>query len=774
MRKVIVVVCVFLLMSGPIWSAPKKQKKPADKKQAKPKGGRKGKGKVQRKPPAGGRRPSGGGAKSTAGFSDRAVEQAIQKGCKYLLSKQGPGGNWPARNKYKVGPGALATYALLESGINPQNPKMMKALTWLSRNRTEKTYGLGLRANVWLSANRHTSDKYRGFLMKDAKMLWLSAHNGAYDYESPGKSKGGRWDNSNSQYGVLGVWAAAMNLGEVPSAYWKAVLTHWKGCQNGDGGWGYRTAGKGGQGGSRATMTAGGVATCFVCFDSLYAQDFVKCNRKLNFPPIERGLAWLDKNFAKTLGGQKHLYYYLYGVERVGLASGYKYFGKQDWYKLGATNLLRRQSGNGSWGNDLADTAFALLFLIRGRNAIVFNKLEFDGDWNNRPRELASLTRWMSRTFERTVNWQIINLKVPVGEWHDAQILYISGAMKPNFTDAHINKLRQFVHQGGTIFSATECGGLGFKKGIREVYAKLFPEHKLTPLGPEHIIYSDKIQYRLAGAKPRMEMITNGVRPLVIHTDMDVPLSWQLSRTVSHKWAFQAAVNIVRYVTGNITTHRPRGVTHWPPPPKATPGRTVKLARLRHAGNFNPEPLAYTRFARLMAQNAGVGVEVVGPISANRLAGSGASVATLTGTGKLELSAGEITALKRFVDDGGTLVIDAAGGCTTFAASAKRVVEKMYGVMKLRTLSSTSKVLRLEGKAIAKVKYRRRTSLRLGRQTTPALRGVLVGSGRRVGIYLSREDLTAGLVGYTSYTVDGYAPDSAFEIMRNIVLTAGK
>ena len=94
-----------------------------------------------------------------------------------MVSCQCLTGSWAAMGKYKVGPSALATYALLESDINPQNPKMKKALTWLSRNRTVNTYGLGLRANVWLSANRHTSNKYRTFLMKDAKMLWLSAMN---------------------------------------------------------------------------------------------------------------------------------------------------------------------------------------------------------------------------------------------------------------------------------------------------------------------------------------------------------------------------------------------------------------------------------------------------------------------------------------------------------------------------------------------------------------------------------------------------------------------
>ena len=44
--------------------------------------------------------------------------------------------------------------------------------------------------------------------------------------------------------------------------------------------------------------------------------------------------------------------------------------------------------------------------------------------------------------------------------------------------------------------------------------------------------------------------------------------------------------------------------------------------------------------------------------------------------------------------------------------------------------------------------------------------------GDRLSVLLSREDLTGGLVGYASYACDGYAPQTAYEIMRNVVLTA--
>ena len=50
----------------------------------------------------------------------------------------------------------------------------------------------------------------------------------------------------------------------------------------------------------------------------------------------------------------------------TGLASGYKFFGKHDWYTELAARVLQTQNDDGSWdGSDgnLAETAFRLLFL---------------------------------------------------------------------------------------------------------------------------------------------------------------------------------------------------------------------------------------------------------------------------------------------------------------------------------------------------------------------------------------------------------------------------
>jgi hypothetical protein len=83
-------------------------------------------------------------------FSDAAVKSAIEKGARFLWSKQQTDGGWPAYGKpraglyYRTGPGAMAIYALLKSGVNPQEPRIVKALQWLKKTPETMTYSLGM------------------------------------------------------------------------------------------------------------------------------------------------------------------------------------------------------------------------------------------------------------------------------------------------------------------------------------------------------------------------------------------------------------------------------------------------------------------------------------------------------------------------------------------------------------------------------------------------------------------------------------------------------
>ena len=205
-------------------------------------------------------------------------------------------------------------------------------------------------------------------------------------------------------------------------------------------------------------MTAAGIATLFITQDYTAPDNAAACRGGTPTPNIDQGLAWMDKNIEDVM--KKGDCYTLYGIERIGVASGRKYFGSLDWYARGADTLVKNQAKEGSWGGDIPNTCFALLFLTRGSAPIMMNKLQYETPraeagvvnvWNERPRDAANLARWTGRQIEHDLNWQIVNMEVSPDDLHDAPILYISGSQTLAFSPTKLGKYREFVEQGGMI-----------------------------------------------------------------------------------------------------------------------------------------------------------------------------------------------------------------------------------------------------------------------------------------------------------------------------------
>jgi hypothetical protein len=213
-----------------------------------------------------------------------------------------------------------------------------------------------------------------------------------------------------------------------------------------------------------------------------------------------------------------------------------------------------------------------------------------------------------------------------------------------------------------------------------------------------------------------------------------------------------------------------RGSKVWPPRYEGKAEITIPMVQLKYNGNWNPEPLALQRFARLMGEEHNVKIELGEPIEIADLPNSNARIATLTGTGALTLDSQAREAIKAFVAQGGTLFMDAAGGSQEFDKAAIKLLEQIYGRLCLRGVSLQSDLYRLPGKEIERVRWRRKLAIRFRKDRRPRLQAVTV-DGRR-GVIYSREDVSSGLVGYDNYDVAGYDPEDCFRLMRNIVLTA--
>jgi hypothetical protein len=211
----------------------------------------------------------------------------------------------------------------------------------------------------------------------------------------------------------------------------------------------------------------------------------------------------------------------------------------------------------------------------------------------------------------------------------------------------------------------------------------------------------------------------------------------------------------------------------------AAKGPTVKVARVKYTGNYDPEPLAWERFSRDLAARTGVKLDVSAPMEIDKLAASGAALAAMTGTSTFRLNDGEKAGMKAFIEKGGTLLVDACGGDVaggkSFAESADIMLDELFGSGKLKLVNARSDVLSRKGMEIAKFRYSRSARAALGPMGSRdiQLRALTLDGGRQA-VFFSRQDLTTGLLAVAPFGCAGLDPSSAYEVVRNIVMYAGK
>jgi hypothetical protein len=728
-------------------------------------------------------RPERPSQRSQAVPSDR-VDAAMSRGTRYLLKQIQDSGQvadeYQATNPRFGGRTALAVYALLRAGADPEDePALARAIAWTRQAKLWGTYAVGFRA---AAMGELKDDAATDLLSRDAAWLVQAASdNGAYSYTSAGGQAITDYDNSNAHIAAFGVWTAASRGIDVPLEYWQQTSRHWLSEQQDNGGWGYRQrpGPEGPTAQAYGSMTAAGVATLAVCRDFLGRQAYIRCKPAPHAEEMARGLAWLEKRFSPQLNpgkGVEWYYYWLFCVQRVGGLTGRRNLGDSDWYADGVRQLLRRQHTDGSWGYGprVESTAFAMLFLAQGRAPRLLSKVRTPGRWNARPHDAANLVRWLSYTYERPLGWQVIDLDAELGDWDDARILYISGAGPVLMSDRQVARLRQFVLRGGLILSEAADNNGDFTMDMHRIYQRMFPEYRMEQIernDPQHPIYT----LQFANTRPKgLYAVSNGVRPLAIHAPQQLSLAMELGPGRRQRAEFNLMANLYLYLT-EMGAAAPRGQATWedaapqPTGRTARPMRKARLARLRHKGNWNPEPLAFRQLTRMLADEQNIELTLSEPLAPSELRDKNWPIAHITGTGKLELSEADIAALRAYLADGGKLIAEAAGGSPEFARAMLATAGDLLDKGRLLDVPQSSPLYREGPYDLRAVAYRRGAfETRPIDARQPRLQAIYVEHLPR--IILSLEDISGGLVGYPLYGMRGYRPTSARRLMANLVL----
>lgn len=241
-------------------------------------------------------------------FTKQDVDASITRGVNFLKTNQKADGTWSDSD---IGPTALASLALLESGLTQDDPSLAKAIAALrkSAQTTTHTYSISLcliffdrlgqiedialieslamrllagqtQSGGWsyncpgpnndelirlaasqkklveLKATKNFPKFNNKKTFEDLSPEVSSAIKAIYQQKATGNNNEGGSDNSNTQFATFALWVSRRHGIPINFAF-SRILLKFRGTQSQDGGWAY--SGNGGSQPSSPTMTGAGL-----------------------------------------------------------------------------------------------------------------------------------------------------------------------------------------------------------------------------------------------------------------------------------------------------------------------------------------------------------------------------------------------------------------------------------------------------------------------------------------------------------------------------------
>ena len=746
-------------------------------------------------------------------LSAAQVARSIEKGVDYLVRKQKPSGEWSRNGAHPGGVTALCTLALLNAGVEPDSLVIKRSLRRLNAIDLDRSsvYSVALMTMVYCLADSENLGRIRdcvAYLVRsqnsgDSSQKWI----GGWSYGM----KGRRPDASNSQFALLALHEATLIGIQVDQRVWQRAGWYWQELKNPNSGFGYTDNNRINTG----SMTCAGISSSIIIDENLPKKvplangSILCCTEDDRLEAVESASNWLAQNFTvrqnpaegATTFSRSNLYF-LYGLERAARLSGQRFFGQHDWYREGAEYLIRAQRsdmwrGNSSHGEDRPEiaTAFALLFLSKGRRPIVIGKYKHaeDNDWDRHRKGVHYLTRALEADWGIKLNWQTIEGQYATAdELLEAPVLFISGRDGLRLDALQKEALRKYVEFGGFIFAEAcqgdGCGdGVAFEKDFLGLMRELFPGNEMQLLDQSHPVYSAQYALSVNPNRPLYGM-QSSCRTSVIYCPANLSGIWRVNRPSfleqspdnvkkQVSYATQLGANVVSYATGRELKDkldRPKAVTL---SEDAQGQRVVLVPKLSHSGGDDDAPNAWQNIMRRarydLKQRFRVKRDMVAP-SSNELAKH--PMVFMHGRRRFSWSTEERKAIKAWLENGGFLFADSICSADEFVASFRREMKQLFPDQALTVIPANDRIWSEQNGGYRLDKVTMNTPAKQGGAvksiTTPKLEGIKIGD--RWVVVFSPHDLSCAMENASAHLCAGYGRDDAAKLGVNIILYALK
>ncbi len=766
-------------------------------------------------------------AATAADLTASDVQRAIDGGVEFLRRQQLRNGSWGDYSAYTGGKTALCALAMLSCGVPKEDPQLALAIEYLRKIPPQYTYVVSLQTMVFCAAD---PERDKELIIRNVH--WLER------MQNQGPPRPGTWsyfeatraygDNSNTQFAILALNEASNAGFKVNPVVWEKAIKHWRQGQTANGGWRYYPVERLPETGS---MTCAGLASMIILSDKINANNGVFrdneffCCQNLetndNQRRIRAGLQWLASHFSVTRNpGDNRVLYYLYALERVGRMSGQRFIGSHDWYREGSDYLIRLKGARVNSGQTLEywvgedaeerdpiiATCYALLFLSKGRRAVLISKLEYGltENWNVHHSDIKHLTAYVEQRWHKEMTWQNVDLNAAtVDDLQLSPILYLGGVNSPVPTNEAqakklAQKLRDYLDRGGFIVAESVCSGAAFDSGFKRLIMLMFPGESdlLQPLPPEHPIWRAEVPIKPTQLRP-IYGVSFGCRTSIVYlpSQTGVPsLSclWEAAPALKNdptilpenlekiEGGLNLGLNIASYATNREL--KTKDLVLASQNDSSNFEQTVRgrlyVANVRHPGGCQSAPRALQNLLNSAAKELGLrtGVEE------RKIALSDAKlyefpILFMHGRTAFNLTDVERSKLKAYLDRGGVLFVNSICGSDAFTNSFRRQVELMYPDQKLKPIPGSDPVWtnQFGGFDLKQVEIRLKSSGAAADKTSvvkkPVQMEALTVNGR-YAIFFSPIDLSCALEQYSSASCPGYSVQDAAKIGLNVILYA--
>lgn len=205
------------------------------------------------------------------------------------------------------------------------------------------------------------------------------------------------------------------------------------------------------------------------------------------------------------------------------------------------------------------------------RDLLEIKKIRYTGDWDAAPQALKNLLIALGRTTGASVATRPRDLQLLDPKLFRSPIVYMHGRHDFNLSKNEQDRLREYINQGGVLFSDACCGVPAYDRSFRTLMKQLFRDNPLKRIPPDHEIFkighdlktvkrrepdvdqvNAALQVSVRTVEPFLEGIEINGRFVVVYSKYDISCALERQASVActgyvHEDAVRIGVNVILY-----------------------------------------------------------------------------------------------------------------------------------------------------------------------------------------------------------------------------------